>query len=98
MSAGLGHPITSIWLWVAEHGPEDEGVFAVLVERMGGWMPLLGAEKQSLQWMRKFAETYQPQTGLPLRCKRFRLVEVVDELPATPTAGIPPSGTIPYPH
>jgi len=92
-TGGLGHPITELWLWVSEHGPNDEGVVAVHVDHMGGWMPLLGADPSTQKWMRLFAEKYQPLSGLPFRLKRFQLVEVVDELP---TKGTPPSGGIPY--
>ena len=54
---------------VADTGPEDEGVAAML--RGNAWLPMVGADMKRVESLRPFAEDLAKTTGQKITIARF---------------------------
>lgn len=75
--------INELWAWVAtDEDSDDEGVMAAYNPNMGGWVPLIGADRDRIESYRELV-TDMAQ-GKPIRLIRYLNREVIEEVNTTP--------------
>lgn len=68
--------ITELYAWVCIDKDGEEGVPSA---RVGSWiLPLMGADLDRAQLLRKYAQDAANQTGKPVRLIRSTGIEVID--------------------
>lgn len=69
-----------IWVWQVF---EDDqwGTIAAEIPGMPGLSPLIARSLQTAQMLGLLAVAHHDRTGLPVRCARFELAEVIREVP-----------------
>jgi hypothetical protein len=65
--------VHEIWAYVAEDAAGEEGIIAYPTAM--GVMPLLGADRQRVASLRRFAEAAARERGTRVELRRFHLVE-----------------------
>lgn len=71
-----------MWAYVAEDADGEEGIIAYPTEI--GIMPMVGADRERMRSLRRFAETAARERSKPVELRRYHLVESEIEL-ITPT-------------
>jgi len=78
--------ITELFAFVAEEGPDDEGVMGMLVPPPFGqkgphqWMPLLGADMDRIHALLPFAKQISAETGVKYKLLHFKLSGEIEDL------------------
>ena len=67
--------IDEMFAFVTEERPGDEGVMGFLSGAQGQWIPLVGADMERIESLRSMAMGIAQSMNLPLRLKKFKLVE-----------------------
>ena len=61
--------IEEIWAFIAEEGPDDEGLCAF---KLGdSWLPLVGADKARIESLKPMAERIAKTTGKEILLAKF---------------------------
>lgn len=78
--------ITELFAFVAEEGPDDEGVMGMLLPPSPGqqgphqWMPLLGADMNRIHSLLPHAKQIAAETGVKYKLLHFKLVGEIEDL------------------
>lgn len=70
--------ITEMWAWIAEKGPDEEGLPAF--EGPNGPIPLVSADRERMENVRDIAEDFARQHGMRVKLVRFHQMEVLEHI------------------
>lgn len=76
---GLGYVIQEMWAWLSIHEDGDEGVIGYYNPDMGGWMPLVGADRERIESFRAYANQAATLSGKPVVLARFSVRTDVEQ-------------------
>ncbi len=70
--------ITEMYAFIAEEGPEDEGIIAMIVGDK--WMPMLGADMKRMESLRPIAQNVATITGKKIILAKFTTRTNMEEI------------------
>jgi hypothetical protein len=66
---GNGERTEAVWMYLVQHGPDDEGLAAVQMH--GKWFPLIATTDDGLKSISALAQEAATESGLPIMLARF---------------------------
>ena len=70
--------ITEMFAYVmADKNKDDEGVIGFYSPRVGGWVPMVGADMDRMKSLKQEADRISEQVGKPYKILKFTLVEEI---------------------
>lgn len=68
---GLGFSVQQVWIALAEHGPDDEGIPAEKIPYSNMFATLMVADPKRLPWLEERCKRMAYETGMRISIARF---------------------------